>query len=267
MTPKSVQSANAFREKMKQGGVCLGLVISFSDPTVAESVCDSLDFVWIDMEHTPLSFESVQGHLMAMRGSNAVPLVRVPWNDPVQIKRALDIGAIGVIVPLVRTADDVCQAVAACQYPPNGIRGFGPRRPSNFARLGGPEFCQTANSAVITIAQIEHIDAVQNIDSILAVPGLTGIVIGPNDLSGSLGHMADTKHPDVQRAIDMVLTKARQAKIFVGVATGGTATALAGWVERGAQWLTLGADFQMFAQAVDQLASQVRELLPTGSKG
>src|SRR5207244_391059 len=136
------------------------------------------------------------------------PLVRVAWNDPVLIKPVLDIGAAGVIVPLVRTAEDVHRAVAACRYPPEGIRGFGPRRPSQYGQLGGPEFCQAANASVITIVQIEHHEAVANLGEILAVPGLTGIVVGPNDLAGSLGHMGDTRHPDVLRTIETVLTQA-----------------------------------------------------------
>ena len=127
---------------MRRGEVCLGTAISFSDPTVTEALCNVLDFVWIDTEHNPLSLEDVQGHIMATKGTDVLPLVRVPWNDPVLIKPILDIGAAGVIVPMIRTADDVRLAVAACRYPPEGIRGFGPRRPSNYARLGGPEFCK-----------------------------------------------------------------------------------------------------------------------------
>src|SRR5207253_3124908 len=124
--------ANSFREKLRQGQVCLGTVISFTDPTVTEALCPVLDFVWIDMEHNALSLETVQAHIMATKGSDTTPLVRMPWNDPVLIKPVLDIGAAGVIVPLVRTAEDVRRAVAACLYPPEGIRGFGPRRPSNY---------------------------------------------------------------------------------------------------------------------------------------
>src|SRR5439155_26617319 len=127
-------------------------------------------------------------------------LVRVQWNDPVLIKPVLDIGAAGVIVPSVSTADEARRAVAACRYPPDGIRGFGPRRPSNYGRLGGPEFCKAANEAVIVIIQIEHIHGVNNLDEILAVPGLTGILVGSNDLSGSMGHMGEPRHPDVLRA-------------------------------------------------------------------
>src|SRR5690349_5470490 len=131
----ALSNAGPLTDKLRRGQVCLGTTITFADPTVTEALCGVLDFVWIDMEHNPLSLEAVQGHIMATKGSDTTPLVRVPWNDPVLIKPVLDIGAAGVIIPLIRTADDARRAVAACRYPPDGIRGFGPRRPSNYGRL------------------------------------------------------------------------------------------------------------------------------------
>ena len=113
-----MENANKFREKIHRGEVSLGTTITFVDSTVTEALCSLLDFVWIDMEHNALSLETVQAHLMATKGSNTTSLVRVPWNDPVLIKPVLDIGADRVIVPLVRTADDVRRAVAACRQPP-----------------------------------------------------------------------------------------------------------------------------------------------------
>src|SRR5713226_4003575 len=168
-----MENANKFRDKIDRGQVCIGTIITCTDPAITEALCSVSDFVWIDTEHNALSLETVQAHLMATKGTDTACLVRVPWNDPVLIKPVLDIGADGVIVPLVRTADDVRRAVAACRYPPLGIRGYGPRRPSDYGRHGGPEFCKAANEAIIVIVQIEHIDAVNNIDEILAVPGLT----------------------------------------------------------------------------------------------
>jgi 2-dehydro-3-deoxyglucarate aldolase/4-hydroxy-2-oxoheptanedioate aldolase len=94
----------SFVEKLRKGELALGTVISFLDPAVTELMAEDLDFVWIDMEHSPQSLATLQGHLMATKGSNATPLVRVPWNDPVLIKPVLDCGAAGIIVPMVRTA-------------------------------------------------------------------------------------------------------------------------------------------------------------------
>ena len=118
-----MNNARSFKQRIAHGPVCLGTCISFTDPTVTESLCGLLDFVWIDMEHNALTLETVSHHIMATRGSETVPLVRVPWNDAVLIKPVLDIGAAGIIVPFVRNADEARRAVAACLYPPAGVRG------------------------------------------------------------------------------------------------------------------------------------------------
>src|SRR5262245_30217977 len=232
-----MKNTGEFRDKLCRGQVCLGTCITFNDPTVTEALCDLLDFVWIDTEHNALTLEAVQAHVMATNGSATTPLVRVPWNDPVLIKPVLDVGAAGVIVPLIRSAEDARKAVAACLYPPKGIRGFGPRRPSNYGRLGGPEFCRLANEAMIVIVQIEHVDALNDIDAILAVPGLTSVVIGPNDLAGSLGHMGEPQHPDVHSAIETVVARGRHHGVPVGLAIGDDPDQLADWAKRGVQWL------------------------------
>jgi 2-dehydro-3-deoxyglucarate aldolase/4-hydroxy-2-oxoheptanedioate aldolase len=248
-----------FREKLRRGQVCVGTVISFTDPTVTEALCQVLDFVWIDMEHNALSLETVQAHIMATKGSDTIPLVRVGWNDPVLIKPVLDMGAAGIIVPMIRTAEEVRRAVAGCLYPPEGIRGFGPRRPSDYGRLGGPEFCRAANERVLPIVQVEHIEAVENIDAILSVPGLASIALGPNDLAGSMGLMGQPRHPDVLRALDTAIVHARQAGIPVGVGAGDDPEMLADWVGRGVHWLAMGGDCQLLIRAATQLAARVRE--------
>lgn len=253
-----MDNANKFRNKLRNGQTCLGSVITFTDATVTEALSGLLDFVWIDTEHNALSLETVQAHLMATRGTETATLVRVPWNDPVLIKPVLDIGADGVIVPLVRTADDVHRAVAACRYPPDGIRGYGPRRPAHYGRLGGPDFCRLANETIFIAVQIEHIDAVNNMDEIVKVPGLTSIVLGPNDLSGSMGLMGQSRHPEVLRALDIVIAKARQANLFVGIGIGDDPNILMDWVDKGVQWLPMGNDYSLLLRAAQQVSEQVR---------
>jgi 2-keto-3-deoxy-L-rhamnonate aldolase RhmA len=196
---------------------------------------------------------------MATKGSETAPLVRVPWNDPVLIKPVLDIGAAGIIVPLVRSVEDVRRAVAACLYPPEGVRGFGPRRPSNYGRLGGPEFCRAANARVLPIVQIEHIEAVEKIGEILAVPGLASIVLGPNDLAGSMGLMGQPEHPDVLRAVVTVISQAQHAGIPVGVGAGDAPDMLVKWVDRGVDWLAMGGDCTLLIRAAAHAGGQVRD--------
>ena len=254
-----MENATKFREKLARGHVCLGTCITFRDPTVTDALAEVLDFVWIDMEHNPLTLADVQGHIMATKGSDCTPLVRVGWNDSVLIKPVLDIGAAGVIAPLIQTADDARRAVAACRYPPDGIRGFGPRRPSHYGQRGGPEFCRAMNETVLPIVQIEHIRAVENIDAILAVPGLTSLVIGPNDLSGSMGLMGQPRHPDVHRAIETVIKKARHHGTPVGIGIGDDPGPIAEWIDKGVNWVAMGGDFTLLLRAARQVTGQVRE--------
>jgi 2-keto-3-deoxy-L-rhamnonate aldolase RhmA len=253
-----VNAPFGFRAKLQASEFCLGTCITFTDPTVTEALCELLDFVWIDTEHNPLTLEAVQGHVMATKGTATTPLVRVPWNDSVLIKPVLDVGAAGVIVPLIQTADDVRRAVSACKYPPEGIRGFGPRRPLRYGRVGGPAFIRAANEAVIVIVQIEHIDAMNNLDEILTVPGLASVVIGPQDLSGSLGHMGEPGHPEVVRAMELIVSKANRAKVPVGLAMGGEPGVFAEWLDKGVNWLSMGADFSHLLRSMSQFTDMLR---------
>lgn len=254
-----MDNAQYFRNKLATGKTVLGTCITFIDPTITEALSRFMDFVWIDTEHNPMSLERVQGHIMATKGSETTPLVRVPANDAVLIKPVLDIGAAGVIVPLVKTADDVRMAVSACRYPPEGVRGFGPRRPSNFGARSGPDFCQAANQAIITIVQIEQKEALNNLAQILAVPGLTSIVVGPNDLAASLGFTGQPRHPEVLRAIDTVIAKAREAKVPMGIAVGDDPDLLVEWADKGVNWIAIAADYALLTRSASQLTGRVRE--------
>ena len=254
-----MKNARTFTDKLRQGNLCLGTAITLSDPTVTEALSGECDFFWIDMEHTPLSLDALKCHLMAMKGSDTASLVRVPWNDPVLVKPVLDVGADGVIIPMVATGDDVARAVAACRYPPEGIRGFGPMRPLDYGRLDARQFCDDANENIITIAQIEQAEAVENIDEILAVPGLTSIAFGPQDLSASFGHRTQPRHPEVMRAIETVIAKARQANVLVGISVGDDAGLLCDLVDMGVQWLSMGADVTLMIRAAREVGGKVRD--------
>ena len=262
-----MENANRFREKMRAGEVCVGTGVTFVDPTVTEALCGVFDFVWIDMEHNALSLETIQGHVMAVKGTQTAALVRVADNDPILIKPVLDIGAAGVIVPMIRTAEDARLAVAACRYPPLGMRGFGPRRASQYGRIDDRTFCDLANETVVVVIQIETIDAVRNLDEILAVPGLTAIAVGPADLSASLGYTGQQNHPEVVRTIEAVIRRVRETGIFAGIACGHDPGASIRWIERGVQWVCMGHDTSLMLRAADEVAGCVREHLERVGEG
>lgn len=254
------------RWKLQAGEVCLGTWINFTDPCVAELLCGSgFDFFIIDSEHGPLDIEAVQHNIMATKGTTVAPVVRVAWNDHVLIKRALDVGAAGVLVPLVRSARDVESAIAACMYPPDGIRGFGPRRPANYERDFG-EYIATANDNIVVWAQIEHKDAVDNIEEIVRVPRLDGIFIGSCDLSGSLGLLGQTQHELVQQAVAKVITVGTRAGVSVGIAGPAKPESAFAWISKGVQFITLGGDQGYLVYASQTAVSGVRHLLDSSTK-
>jgi 2-keto-3-deoxy-L-rhamnonate aldolase RhmA len=160
---------------------------------------------------------------LAAKVTGATALVRIPWNEPV-----LDLGAAGVIVPLVRTIADVRRAVTACRYWPEGLRGYGPRRPSNYGRPAGRTSSGRRTPPSSPSPPIEPVEAVNNLDEILAVTGLTPLVIGPHDFAGSQGHPGGPRQPEVLCVIDMILAKAQKAGVPVSQGASGEPGELAG---------------------------------------
>lgn len=263
-----MRHAAAFLEKMRSGQVCYGAAINSFDPLLTEALGTLVEGLWIDAEHAPLSIESLQNLVIAAQLSGAAAFVRVPNVDPVRIKPVLDLGVDGVIVPMIRSAEDAALAVSSCRYPPEGVRGFGPRRAGRFGHYGSwPEYVDYANEHVIVTVQIEHVDAVEAIDEILATPGLGGVVIGANDLSFSMGYPAQPNHPEVVAAIDRVAAKVKASDKFLATATGGDVDNAMTWIERGVSWLVMETETSLMMMAAGQLYGAVRERVESGAKG
>ena len=249
------------KQKLATGQPCLGCWINFTDPCVAELLTTSgFDFFIIDAEHAALGIESVQANIMATKGTPVAPMVRVPWNDPVLIKRVLDAGAAGVLVPMIRTPEDARLAVAACRYPPQGIRGFGPRRPADYERHFQP-YIDTANDNIVVWLQVEHVDAVDNIDCICQIENIDGLFIGACDLSASLGLLGQTDHPNVLAAIERTFQAARAAGIPIGMAGPADPKFAAQWIRKGVQFIVLGSDQNYLVHASQSVLKGVRKLL------
>jgi len=260
-----MESINAFRAKLTAGTLCLGAAVTFSDPLVTEALCDAVDFIWIDQEHSPLSPEAVQAHLLAARSRNTPALVRVTAGETAFIKPVLDAGADGIIVPQVKTVAEVERAVADCRYPPQGRRGYGPRVPSNFGRSGGADYVARANAGVFASVMIETREAVEAIDAIVAIPGLDSIVLGPYDLSGSLGHLGEVEHPEVVAALEHVIARAKAAGKFVGSGMGADPDYAVRMGKRGVQWVQLGGDYGYLVAFMDGVTKRVRQQLAGGA--
>jgi len=198
---------NPLKEKLKRGEAVIGTFVMMGHPDVAEWLSRvGFDWLLLDSEHTPNSYETLQRQMQAMNGSGCIPIVRPQWNDPVVMKRVLDIGAYGVLIPWVNSREEAENAVRYCKYPPEGMRGWGPRRAGMF----DPDYYQTANDELLITIQIETQEALDNLDEILSVPGIDACYIGPWDLSVSLGFgiPPDWNAPRYQAAFDKVLEAA-----------------------------------------------------------
>ncbi|MEW5817737.1 MAG: aldolase/citrate lyase family protein [Spirochaetota bacterium] len=240
----SINNVEKFRKKVRNGQTCVGIPITSSDPVVSELFGDAgYDFTWIDMEHGPIDLHTALTHVIAVRGTDTAPFIRVPSNDPVLIKPILEFEPAGIIIPLIRTAADVVQAVQACKYTPEGIRGFGPRRGTQYGGMDMQKYLKNANDRIMVFIQIESIEAVRNIDSILAIKGLDGICLGPNDLSASMGILGQLDHPDLVEAMDTVIKKAVNTDLYIGIAMGYEPAKVRQWIAKGIQWIALNTDY------------------------
>ena len=174
------------------------------------------DWLAIDLEHGLIDLETVYRLIQVIDCCGTIPLVRLQGNDDSTIRRVMDAGAGGVIVPMVNTAEEAQMAVNAVKYPPLGKRSFGLGRAHNFG-LNFDEYVQTINNRSIVVIQIEHIDALKNLDEILQVPGIDAIIIGPYDLSGSLGVPGKFDHPKFKNAIQLIINQVKKSSVALGI--------------------------------------------------
>jgi 2-keto-3-deoxy-L-rhamnonate aldolase RhmA len=202
----------SFRKRLQKGDILIGSLLQMPLPEIAECFVQAgYDWLFVDLEHSPMDARSALDILTAV-DSHIPCVVRVPWNDEANIKKALDIGATGIIVPLVNNADDARLAVARCKYPPVGLRSVGVTRAQRFD-LDFEAYMKRANEEIAVIVQIEHVDAVRNIDAILDVPGIDGVFVGPFDLSGSMDLPGQINHPLVQEGIGRVIAACEKRDI------------------------------------------------------
>lgn len=200
------------KNKLREKKPVIGTHVALNDVMISEMLgMAGFDFVWIDTEHTALEREKVLHHIIAVDGTGVAPFVRVPSVDPILVKPILEMGPAGIVFPNVKTREEAELAVKSCLYPPEGIRGFGPIRASKYGLTDTLQYVGESASQVWKIMQIEHIEAVNNLEAILEVDGVDAIVVGSNDLSGSIGLLGQTDPPEVRKLMDMIGEKASKS--------------------------------------------------------
>jgi len=253
--------ARKIKEKMKHGEVCLGTWMSMAHPSIAEILAMAgYDWVVIETEHTAIDVSEVLRLIIAIEQRGSVPLVRLAWNDPIQAKAVLDSGAAGIIVPMVNTKADAELAVQMTKYPPLGFRGVGLARAQGYGE-NFDEYVQNANKDTLLMVQIEHKDAVANIEEILSVPGIDGTYIGPYDLSMSLGIPGQINHPDVVNAKKKVLDATLAHGLIPGVHFVHPNTAAddsLNAINEGYCFIALGTDILFLGESCRNLLSEIK---------
>ena len=243
---------NSFKHALSAGQVQVGLWSSLSSNITVELLAGS-GFHWLllDMEHSPNDLESLFSQLQAAQPYATSAVVRVPWNDPVMLKRVLDAGAQSVLIPMVDTPEQAVAAVAATRYPPRGMRGVGgTTRATRWGRIAN--YARRAESELCVLLQVETAQALDNIEAIAAVEGVDGLFVGPADLHASLGHLGERHHPEVWERIEDAIRRIRAAGRAPGFLTSNEADARR-IIEVGGQFVAVGSDAGLLASAADSL--------------
>jgi 2-dehydro-3-deoxyglucarate aldolase len=250
----------SLKNKLKNNQLTIGSWIMMGNSMSVE-VMALAGFEWlvIDLEHTSIDLENTQKLITTIQANNIKALVRVSKNEEVIIKRVLDMGADGIIVPMVCSKEDAIQAVEYAKYPPIGKRGVGLYRASGYG-INFEEYKKWVNEELVIIAQIEHIDAVNNIDGILQVEGINGTIIGPYDLSGSMGYPGEFERNDVKEAVQKVLDRCKQHNIPSGFHVVDTnPDALKMKIDQGCTFLAYGIDYFFMRDAAMSGMTKLKE--------
>ena len=246
----------SFKTKLLRRDLLVGIIQTLPSLEITEILCSAgFDWLFVDLEHSTLNSKDAQ-NILQTAASLTPCMVRVPSIDEIWIKKSLDAGAGGIIVPQVLSAEAAEQAVRLCKYPPEGVRSVGVARAQGYGEKF-QEYIDSANSETAVIIQIEHIDAVNNIDAIVKISGIDCLFIGPYDLSASMGKPGRIEAPDVQSAISSVKECAERAGIPLGI-FGSTAESVKPYIEMGYTLIAVGMDTMILGSAARGLLAQLR---------
>lgn len=249
---------NRFRQRLLSGETLIGSWCSLANPITTEVLgLAGFDWLVLDGEHAPNDITTFVPQLMALKGSSSAAVVRPPCNEPVIIKRLLDIGFYNFLIPFVESEEEAALAVASTRYPPAGIRGVSVSHRSNmYGTL--PDYNLDINNNVSVLVQIESQLGVDNLDSIIGVEGVDGIFVGPGDLSAALGYLGQPAHPEVLKVIQHIFARAKAAGKPSGILAPVEADARR-YLEWGATFVAVGSDLGVFRNATQALCDRFKK--------
>lgn len=252
---------NNLKEKIKNGQLNFGTHCSCTDLSFYE-MCGQLgyDYVWIDNEHGGMTNPMVINAIIATNAGGCAAVVRVVDHSVGNIKPILEAGPDGIIFPLVNTAEDARRCIEVCKYPPMGIRGFGPRRAQMYGGIPDADFYAQANDSVLLIMQCERKESVDNLEEILAVPGVDGIICGLNDLSASVNKFGQINDPEVVDMVDQIITKCQKAGKPFGVSLGYNFELAKQWIDRGASFVSIGFPQDYYFMVGKDAVAKIRKI-------
>ncbi|HXP98057.1 MAG TPA: HpcH/HpaI aldolase/citrate lyase family protein [Telmatospirillum sp.] len=253
----STLPVNSFKHAIQAGRVQIGLWSILSSHVTVEVIAGAgFDWLVLDTEHAPNEMPMVLQQLQAATGGTAHPVVRIPWNDTVDIKRYLDIGVQTLLIPSIESAEEARNAVAATRYPPKGVRGYSAApRAALFGRV--KDYPQLCEKEICVLLQIETRKGMENLEEIAAVEGVDGLFVGPGDLSAALGHVGNPKHPEMLATIDKTLARIQATGKPAGMLTGDEKLAQH-YIDIGCLFVAVGSDLGLLARGSEQLAAKFK---------
>lgn len=253
---------NPLKEKLKAGMKLAGTHVAFNDPAITELISNlHYDFIWIDTEHSAIDYGTLQTHLIAARAGGTPAVVRIPWNDPILVKRVLEQGPEGIVFPMINTAEEADAAMCACLYPPLGCRGLGPMRAIQWNNLDINEYIATGHKELCRFIQLESIKAVDNLEEMLKNPYIDGLIVGACDMSGSINELNHVFCEQNLKLIDRAITIAHSYHVPIGISTGATdAQTIQFWNDRGMDILSCGMEFDYILRGAKQTQQLIRQV-------
>ena len=251
-----MKKINNFAKRLRSDEILIGTLVSLPSAEICELLANiGYDWLFIDAEHG--AFNPQQAQAMLQAAAPTPCLIRVPSDETIWLKKALDIGAAGVIVPQVHTADQAREIISHCKYTPDGKRGIGIGRAHKYG-IDFDRYIKYANQETAVVLQAESSEAVDNINDIVKLKGIDAILIGPYDLSASLGNPGEIDHPVVQAAINKIIKTCQNAKLAMGF-FGVTPESVLPYKQKGFTLLTIGMDTAFLINAAQEMLSKMKK--------